>query len=298
MLCNFRSIEMSRKRKCLCAFICAFILIFSLCINASALSLESYEVPTLLSVKCTNVPVYCNGKHMGYALERHGIFYVPVIDFLEHFLGNDFTLDYSLPYSALVLSSDKYSFYCYPEHGYISANGRYVPIGGLPREINGRVWFPVSSLTKLIGAELKINEDASSVQIKYRAGSPVPSASDVYNQYDLYWLSRVIYSEAGTQPLEGMIGVGNVVLNRVASPRFPNSVYEVVFQKNQFSVVDCGMIYREPDERSIIAAKLCLEGADSVGDSLYFINPKLCNGSWFRNNLTFRETIGEHDFFV
>ena len=134
--------------------------------------------------------------------------------------------------------------------------------------------------------------------VKYTNGSPIPTANDVYNQNDLYWLSRVIFAESGTQPIEGMIGVGNVVLNRVESIRFPNSVYDVIFQKNQFSVVDCGMIYREPDERSIMAAKLCLEGADSVGESLYFINPALCNGSWFRNNLTFTQRIGDHDFFV
>jgi N-acetylmuramoyl-L-alanine amidase len=145
---------------------------------------------------------------------------------------------------------------------------------------------------------VKINDSSSSISISYQSRGVIPTASDVYNPNDLYWLSRVIFAESGTQPFEGMIGVGNVVLNRVESIRFPDSVYDVIFQKNQFSVVDCGMIYREPDERSIIAAKLCLEGADSAGESLYFINPALCNGSWFRNNLTFTERIGEHDFFM
>ncbi len=294
----FRSNEMIRKRKCLCALVCALILIFSLCINASALSLESYEFPALVTIKCKNIPMLWDGHYIGYALERNGVYYVPADDFLERLLGTSCEIDYSLPYSALSISSDSFDFYCYPEHKYISANGRYIPLESSPRNVKGDVWFPLSSLTKLLGAELTLNKSETSIHIKYKAGSPIPTANDIYNKYDLYWLSRVIFSESGTQPLEGMIGVGNVVLNRVDSPRFPDSVYEVIFQKNQFSVVDCGMIYRDPDERSIIAAKLCLEGADSVGDCLYFINPSLCNGSWFRNNLTFRETIGEHDFFV
>jgi len=242
--------------------------------------------------------MFWNGDYIGEAYERLDIFYVPVIDFMELLFGTSFQLEYNHPYSSISLNSEAFSFYCYPEYKYISANGRYVPLEGIPRKIDGRVWFPISSITKLIGAQLIINDDGTSIQINYQPGSPIPTAKDVYNEYDLYWLSRVIFSESGTQSLEGMIGVGNVVLNRVASSRFPNNVYDVIFQKNQFSVVDYGMIYREPDQRSIIAAKLCFEGADAVGDSLYFINPRLCNGSWFMNNLTFRGRIGEHDFFV
>lgn len=289
---------MNIKRKCLCIFICVIILSLSFCINASATFVGAYEIPALISDKCANVPMFWNGEYIGYALERHDVFYVPAADFIEQLLGKPCTLYYSLPNSAICLRIDGHKIYCYQDLDYITVNDRYIPLEQTPRKIDGQVWFPISTLAQLIGAEVKINDSSSSISISYQSRGVIPTASDVYNPNDLYWLSRVIFAESGTQPFEGMIGVGNVVLNRVESIRFPDSVYDVIFQKNQFSVVDCGMIYREPDERSIIAAKLCLEGADSAGESLYFINPALCNGSWFRNNLTFTERIGEHDFFM
>ena len=289
---------MSRKFKSLIALVCAFILIFSLCINSSAIFIGGYKVPVLLSERCASVSVLWNGDYLCDGYERLGTTYVPAVEFLELLLGSPCVLKYKQPYSVINLKGEGFELCCYVDPGYITVNGRCVPLDGSPIKIDGLVCFPITSLTKVIGAELITGINGKYCNIKYTSGTPIPSANDVYNQSDLYWLSRVIFAESGTQPLEGMIGVGNVVLNRVESIRFPNSVYDVIFQKNQFSVVDCGMIYREPDERSIIAAKLCLEGADSVGESLYFINPALCNGSWFRNNLTFTHRIGEHDFFV
>ena len=69
--------------------------------------------------------------------------------------------------------------------------------------------------------------------------------------------------------MEGKIAVGNVVLNRVNDPRFPNTVYGVVFQRNQFTPAMTGTINRTPNESSVIAAKLCLEGANTAGAVSY-----------------------------
>ena len=63
------------------------------------------------------------------------------------------------------------------------------------------------------------------------------------------------------------------MLNRVASPRFPNSVYEVIFQRNQFTPAANGSINRTPSAESVVAAKLCLDGANTAGSALYFVNP-------------------------
>ena len=289
---------MKRKYKALIALICVFVLMLSICINASAFFGDGYKFPVLIAERCSGVSMYWSGEYIGKAFEYRGTVYAPLLDFLELLTGSPCTISCDLPYSLISISCGSFELLCYPEQGYISVNGRYIPLDSSPKEIDGIVWFPITALTKAIGAKLHIGTGSRYCNIVYTSGSPVPTANDVYNAEDLYWLSRVIFSEAGTQSLEGMIGVGNVVLNRVESTRFPDSIYEVIFQKNQFSVVDCGMIYREPDERSVIAAKLCFEGADCVGESLYFINPSLCNGSWFRNNLTFLERIGEHEFFV
>ena len=83
---------------------------------------------------------------------------------------------------------------------------------------------------------------------------------------------------AGESLWRGKIAVGNVVLNRVKSSSFPNSVKEVVFDDRyaiQFEPVANGTVYDRPTESALLAAKLCLEGAGAAGDSLYFFAPAL-----------------------
>lgn len=127
------------------------------------------------------------------------------------------------------------------------------------------------------------------------------SAESVYNAEDLHWLTQIIHAESGNQPLEGMIGVGNVVLNRVKDPTCPNTVYDVIFDCRygvQFSPTETGSIYAEPNELSIVAAKLCLEGYNTVGNSLYFVNPMIGISDWFSQTRVYVTTIGEHAFFA
>ncbi|MBE6967693.1 MAG: cell wall hydrolase, partial [Ruminococcaceae bacterium] len=121
------------------------------------------------------------------------------------------------------------------------------------------------------------------------------------NAEDLHWLTQIIHAESGNQPLEGMIGVGNVVLNRVKDPTCPNTVYDVIFDCRygvQFSPTETGSIYAEPNEMSIVAAKLCLEGYNTVGNSLYFVNPMIGISDWFSQTRVYITTIGEHAFFA
>ena len=82
-----------------------------------------------------------------------------------------------------------------------------------------------------------------------------------------------IYAESGNQPLEGQMAVGNVVLNRVASPIYPNTIEGVLAQKNQFSTYQSGSLAkRTPNESSVIAAKLVLDGGvvEETRGALYF----------------------------
>ena len=94
--------------------------------------------------------------------------------------------------------------------------------------------------------------------------------------------------------------MGNVVLNRVADEQFPDTIKDVVFDtKNgvQFEPTSNGTIYDEPTQSAVLAAKLCLDGADVVGDCLYFYAPALSAGTWIVNNRTYHTTIGCHRFF-
>ena len=127
----------------------------------------------------------------------------------------------------------------------------------------------------------------------------VPPQAD-YDQEDLYWLSRIISAESRGEPLVGQIAVGNVVLNRTESDQFPDTVKEVVFDSQyaiQFTPVANGTIYQEPAASSVLAAKLCLEGAEVAGDSLYFFAPAVSAGSWITQNRTYYAAIGSHHFY-
>lgn len=118
---------------------------------------------------------------------------------------------------------------------------------------------------------------------------------------ELYWLSRIIHAEAQGEPYEGKVAVGNVILNRIKSKDFPNTVYGVVFDVQygytQFSPVIDGSIYNTPNEESIRAAKAALNGERPVGDALYFLNPKKATNFWIVENRKFFMTIGDHDFY-
>ncbi|MBR4056570.1 MAG: cell wall hydrolase [Oscillospiraceae bacterium] len=154
--------------------------------------------------------------------------------------------------------------------------------------------------TETAEAETEPAPEASVCVSSAEACVPV-SAESVYNAEDLHWLTQIIHAESGNQPIEGMIGVGNVVLNRVADPTCPDTVYDVIFDCRygvQFSPTETGSIYDEPNEMSIVAAKLCLEGYNTVGNSLFFVNPMIGISDWFSQTRTYITTIGEHAFFA
>lgn len=127
-----------------------------------------------------------------------------------------------------------------------------------------------------------------------------PEADDIYSYEDLYWLSRIISAESRGEPFIGQLAVGTVVINRTRSDYYPDTIYEVIFDKLggvQFTPASTGSVYRAPTESSIIAAKLCLEGFSLDSGILFFFNSKLALGSWITSNRTYTMTVGQHDFY-
>lgn len=118
---------------------------------------------------------------------------------------------------------------------------------------------------------------------------------------DLYWLSRIVYSEAGAEPSEGQIAVANVVLNRVKHPDFPNTIYGVIFEYTgripQFSPVAEGTIYWEPSARAVESARAALNGYNAVPyNTLYFFAPhKVHPQNWIWSRPIVKR-IGNHVF--
>ena len=179
---------------------------------------------------------------------------------------------------------------------YIAANDRAIYLPDGVRLEDGCTLVPVRALASALGAQVDWDADTGTVYITSGA-----AAFAAYDSNSLYWLSRIISAESQGESLLGKIAVGNVVLNRVASAEFPDSIYGVIFDDRwggQFEPVRNGSIYQEPTEESVLAAKLVLEGASVAGNSLYFLSPSLTSNHWIMNNRPYVMTIGCHWFYA
>ncbi len=114
---------------------------------------------------------------------------------------------------------------------------------------------------------------------------------------DLYLIAKCIYAEARGEPYEGKVAVGAVLLNRVKSPDFPNTVYGVIYQPWAFTAVHDGQINLEPDSAAYQAAQDAMSGWDPTYGCLYYYNPAKATSQWIFS----RETvviIGSHVFAI
>lgn len=124
----------------------------------------------------------------------------------------------------------------------------------------------------------------------------IPVGGNVYySNNDVYLLAQLIRAEAEDQPYVGQVAVGAVVLNRVRSPHFPNTVAGVIFQPGQFEPVDNGRIFLQPTQTQIEAARAALQGWDPTGGAVYFFNPYKTS-SGFLWSRPWKTTIGSHRF--
>ena len=123
------------------------------------------------------------------------------------------------------------------------------------------------------------------------------SGSSNYTDSDVYLLARLIHSEARGETYTGQVAVGAVVLNRVKSPSFPNTISGVIYQSNAFTAVADGQINLAPDNTSIRAAKDALNGWDPSYGSLYYYNPVKSTNKWILSRRTV-VTIGNHVFAI
>ena len=91
------------------------------------------------------------------------------------------------------------------------------------------------------------------------------------------------------------------MLNRVAHEEYPDSIHEVIFDTKggvQFDTTLSNAVLNEADELSVIAAYMALDGVNTAGNSLFFVNPAKGDDSWFRAALEHVATIGDHDFYT
>lgn len=140
---------------------------------------------------------------------------------------------------------------------------------------------------------LGMNESAKALENK--GGSS--SSSTEYSSGDLYLLAKCIYAEARGESYTGQVAVGAVILNRVASSKFPNTISGVVYQKNAFTAVTDGQINLSPDQTALNAAQDAMNGWDPTYGCIYYYNPAVATSSWIFSRQTVT-TIGKHVFAI
>ena len=121
------------------------------------------------------------------------------------------------------------------------------------------------------------------------------SSSSSSHSSDINLLARLIYGEARGEPYTGQVAVGAVVLNRVRSSKFPNTIAGVIYQSGAFDVVADGQINMTPDATAKKAASDALNGWDPTYGSIYYFNPNTATNKWIWSR-PHTITIGKHRF--
>lgn len=271
--------------------VCALVVLLFMSIPASYASAAQASYPT--------VPITLDGERIldGEALLINSITYVPLRKLSDAAVDceigwNDSTKTATVSYGGITITVKTGA-------QYISANGRYFYTVGEVLNINGSLYVPVRPLARALGLDVVWDNATRSVSL-IRSDSVLTNGNSFYKSDEVYWLSRIIHAEAGGECFDGKIAVGNVVLNRVASNQYPNTIYNVIFDFRhgiQFTPAYTGTIYNTPSSESIIAAKVCLEGYEVVPGALFFFNPRIATSNWISKNRPFAKSIGNHDFY-
>lgn len=149
-----------------------------------------------------------------------------------------------------------------------------VPIEGN----DGRIMVPIRFLAEFLNFTIFWDDTTCSVLL-FKEDIAVPASSVLNRSYtddDLIWLSRIVHVEGRNISLDGKIAIANVVLNRMKSPNFPDTVYDVIFDKRytkQFPPAHkSGFRELVPDRSCVVAAKMALEGINNIEQCLFFNN--------------------------
>lgn len=134
---------------------------------------------------------------------------------------------------------------------------------------------------------------AAALGISLNGGAKTASSSES----EIYTLAQLVHAEARGEPYVGKVAVAAVVLNRVRSASFPNTISGVIYQAGAFDCVTDGQINLIPDSDSLRAARDAMNGWDPTGGCVYYYNPATSTSAWIWSREV-RLSIGAHSFAV
>lgn len=125
-----------------------------------------------------------------------------------------------------------------------------------------------------------------------------PTAANVpngFSQNDIQLMANAVYGEARGEPYTGQVAVAAVILNRVESASFPNSISGVIFEPRAFTAVADGQIWLTPNQKAKEAVLDAINGWDPTGSALYYFNPDTATSGWIWTRPQIKQ-IGKHIF--
>ncbi|MBQ7667743.1 MAG: cell wall hydrolase [Clostridia bacterium] len=285
----------------------------------------------LLNISTTfanNLKIVVDGKVVSGDVEPfilNGTTYVPL-----RFISNALKVDkitWNENSKSIIIEKDATRILLFINKNYAYVNNVYTSLNKTPLIFNLRTFVPLRTISDLFGSETQFNSDTYTITITTKKASlkssstsykttstptrksnskPTTTSTTIskpknYTDDEVLWLARIIEAEAKGESYEGKVAVGNVILNRVKSENYPNTIWGVIFDTNygvQFEPTENGTIYNAPSDESKKAAIAALTGKNIVGECLYFLNPKIAKSKWIIENRTFYKTIGNHDFYL
>lgn len=150
---------------------------------------------------------------------------------------------------------------------------------------------------KIYASEMKEDSGSNKANNEKNSESSTSTSKENTGNDMVELLARLINGEARGEPYQGQVAVGAVILNRVKSPKFPNTISGVIYQNNQFSCIKDGQFDQPMEKDSTVykAAQEAINGSDPSNGALYFYNPSKTKSKWLYA-LPKTATIGEHVF--
>lgn len=285
-----------RRRRRLLGLMLALCLSFAAfgALGAGAETADEIQFPR----GAVETPVLLDGIEVleGEIFRLDGVTYVPLRNFSNLF--DSPKISWNGATNTATVKTDELTLYAQTGSYYIYANDHFLYTVGQILNLEGHLYVPIRPMARAFALDLTWDATRNRVELRSTGASAITPAD--YDEDSVYWLSRIISAESRGEPFLGQVAVGNVVLNRVASDLYPDTIYEVIFDREygtQFTPVAIGTIYDTPTESAVIAAKVCLEGYTLSDSILFFMNPRIATSNWIAENRPYAFTIANHDFY-
>lgn len=175
-------------------------------------------------------------------------------------------------------------------HRQIQEGNHFTHYGGVPKEQQTK--------KQQQSTTTKQNNGGSGGAAGGNTPAPKPTAINVpngFSQNDIKLMANAVHGEARGEPYEGQVAVAAVILNRIESPLFPNTISGVIFEPRAFTAVADGQIWLTPNESSKKAVLDAINGWDPTGGAIYYFNPDTATSGWIWTRPQIKR-IGKHIF--